>query len=170
MRRFLVAVLAGVLAWAAPAQASHRQASYEGLVRWAGCEARLVTRDDIPTAASIYSPERYTLYIGTEETEGLRSELAEMILFHEIGHCLQDQMGGIEPGVRTELDADRYAAQLACALGRDGVALLREVFEWARGNFGYDGDPGHGTLAQRISQGQNATFCKKPGLQAPFHS
>src|SRR5258706_5076347 len=162
MKRLLAVITATLLLWTLPVAAEHKTASYLDLVRWAGCRAELVTSDDVEMRSSNYTTLDHTLYIGTKVTEGLRPDLAEMILFHEIGHCLQDQEGMLGPGMeimRIELDADRHAANLACGLGRDGTRLLRELFEWAKVTFNYDGDYIHGTLDQRIAQASHASMC-----------
>lgn len=150
----------------------HRQADYETIVRWAGCKATLVTDDTQSVLDShySYSPAIGALSIGTREYPGLSQELAEMVLFHEIGHCLQHQAGLLDGGlpvIVTELDADRWAADLACGLGRDGKGLLHDIFVWAYVTFGYEGDWMHGTLNQRIAQGSNAPMCKLIPIQAP---
>jgi len=158
--------LALSLSFVVSASAAHRQASYEDLVRWAGCEARLVTSDQHEVVESYYSPLEHALYVGTKQLPGLRPEMAEMVLFHEIGHCLQAQAGlGDLPTLVLELDADRQAADLACGLGRDGRQLLHDLFVWALKTYDYDGDPSHGTLVQRISQGENASLCR--ALESP---
>ena len=169
MNRLLAALIA-FLIFTIPASAMHRQQPYEDIVRWAGCHAGLVTDDDRVVVESYYSPSASILFIGTKDFPGLEQELAEMVLFHEVGHCLQHQAGlldGTLPTLVTELDADRWAADLACGLGRDGKRLLHDIFVWAHETFGYDGDPWHGTLKQRIAQGDNAPFCKIVPLQAP---
>ena len=159
---------------AIPATATHRQEPYEALVRWATCRAELVTNDDYLTVESYYMPDgsgHGVLYIGTKDMDGLPRELSEMMLFHEIGHCLQDQAGLLsDPAisrVQLELDADRWAADLACGLHRDGKRLLRDLFIWTWEQFGYEGDIRHGTLAQRMAQGDNAAMCKLIPIQAP---
>jgi hypothetical protein len=63
--------------------------------------------------------------------------------------------------VAYELDADRRSADLACGLGLDGRKLLHDTFQWAHDSFGYNGDDHHGTLAERMSQGDKATACDK---------
>lgn len=164
MKRLIATLLLSVLSVlsALPAAADHRQAPYERLVRWAQCTATFVTSDEVPVLRSYYDSVEHTLYIGTAELPGLSQELAEIVLFHEIGHCLQEQAGLFRdlPTIVTELDADRWAADLACALDRDGKRLLHDFFVWAKQTFGYDGDPDHGTLAQRTAQGDNAAMCK----------
>lgn len=156
---------------ALPADAEHRQVPYEDIIAWSGCKAALVTSDDRYVIESFYNLMTSTLYIGTKDTADLPQEVAEMVLFHEIGHCLQHQAGLFNepiPRVVVELDADRWAADLACGLHRDGKRLLHDIFVWAYETLGYEGDPGHGTLAQRIAQGDNAAMCKLTPRQAPL--
>ena len=153
-----------------PATAAHQQISYEVIAAWAGCRATLVTNDDASILNSHYTLAPPTLSIGTQPVDGLPQDVAEMVLFHEIGHCLQHQAGLFNepiPLVVVELDADRWAAELACGMHRDGKRLLHDIFVWAHEQFGYNGDPAHGTLAQRIAQGDNAAMCKLTPLQAP---
>ena len=142
-------------------------ANFPKIVAWAGCNAALFTSDQASPAESFYDSTYHQMYIGTHEDTDIPYYAGLTILLHETGHCLQDQMGTLtgdayraDP-VRFELDADRWAADLMCGLGLDGRSLLRQTFEWARDAFGYQGDEGHGTLAQRIGQGENARACDK---------
>ena len=113
-----------------------------------------------------------TVYIGT--SAHIPPHLAVIIVLHEIGHCLQDQesvdgLYGVtmrEGQLAVELDADRRAADLACGLHLDGVALLRELFEYAQKEFDYEGDYLHGTRGERISQGERALSCRVQPRQA----
>ena len=94
-----------------------------------------------------------------------------MIFLHELGHCLQYMDGTIfqMEQVTRELDADGRAAQLACALHMDGPRMLDELWDWVRAEFGYEGDPSHGTLEQRREQANRAkSYC--PAIQAPFQA
>ena len=172
MRRVFAAFLVALIVLVAfPATATHRQAPYEEIIRWARCTAALVTSDERGVVESYYAPYSHQLYVGTQDRADLPQRLAEMILFHEIGHCLQRQAGlfdGSFSRVQIELDADRWAAEIACSLGRDGKRDLHDLFVWAKETFGYEGDPDHGTLIQRIAQGKNAALCNLPPTQAPI--
>ena len=150
------------------ASAGHRQTAYEDLVRWAGCDARVVTNDQYEIVQSVYDPNTHTIYLGGRDGLGLSREASEVIVLHEVGHCLQDQAGlfGVWTDVALELDADRTAANLSCALGRDGRQIMHDLFVWFHKSFGYDGDPAHGTLVQRISQGDSAALCRAQEPQA----
>lgn len=172
MKRFLALSLALVLLLAIPASADHRQAGYEEIVRWAGCRATLYTDDTESITGSFYTSRTHALYIGTLDEPGLSPELARMVLYHEIGHCLQEQSDLFTgtSALYRELDADRWAADLACARGEDGVRLLRDLFLWAKEHYEYDGDPAHGTLEQRISAGTNAAMCRFAPPQVPLAS
>ena len=138
------------------------------LVAWTGCKARVVVSADHHAVESFYSPRSHALYIGIKSTP---YPYLLMIVLHETGHCLQMQKGYLIPlynagGTRAvELDADRIATDLACGLNMDGPRLLRDLFDWALETYGYDGDPGHGTLADRIDQAKNALVCRL--TQAP---
>ncbi len=162
LTRLLAAFLLVLLA-ATAAAADHRQAPYESVVRWAGCTADLVTSDQYSAIESFYLTD-HTLYIGTgaNTTAGLPAAPAAfelMILLHEIAHCLQQQERSPLEGAARELDADLRAADLACAMGLDGRRLLHDLFVWAFETLDYVGDEGHGTLAERISQGEAAPAC-----------
>ena len=172
MKRLLIACLTLVML-SIPAGATHRQSTYADIVSWAGCRAALVTDDTRHIFSSHYNYPSKTLYIGTADAAELAQELAEMVLFHEIGHCLQHQTGMLDapiPLMMIELDADRWAAELACGLGKDGKRLLHDLFVWAYETQGYEGDSAHGTLTQRIAQGDNAAMCKLTPYQAPLVS
>lgn len=88
-----------------------------------------------------------------------------MILAHEISHCLQTQEGvhfAPDPDDRqdTELDADRRGADLLCSiLHKDGARINHDLLVAANRIFDYEGDTGHGTLAQRIQAGYDAPAC-----------
>lgn len=138
--------------------------SPEAMARWAGCKAEVIEMENQSVLSSYYAPLWEQMYIGMDN-EDVPLETQQIIIFHEIGHCLQDQEIQIGPlleqGGRqmVELDADRRAADLACRRGQDGRRMLREAFLWAKKTFGYDGDDSHGTLAERISQGDKALYC-----------
>lgn len=154
---------------AAPVSRADRVAS---LVRWSGCTAQVYTSDVISATRSFYMPGEHAVYIGTSDEEP--EFVTEMIALHEVGHCLQAQLGyletlrAVEGQVAVELDADRWAAQLACAMGLDGPRLLHDLFAWAKAEFDYDGDYAHGTLEQRISASDGADYCHAPARQAPL--
>lgn len=168
MRRlFAVLLLLAVALIPAQASADHLQKPLQRLVDWSGCDAELVTSDEEAAVNSFYSPMEHRLYIGTSGEGNPTAEAVLMIALHEIGHCLQDENGSPlwDDGVALELDADRLAADMACALGLDGPQLLHDLFVWAHEVYGYDGDGSHGTLAQRISQSDRAPACHLPPVQ-----
>jgi hypothetical protein len=171
MKRLVTALVTVLLILAVPVVAEHRQDSYADIVKWAGCEANLVTSDERQIIESFYSPGKHTLYIGTRDVEGLPQSVAVIVLYHEIGHCLQAQSGLLTtwlPRIYLELDADRWAADLACARHLDGKRMLHDIMVWAYKTYGYEGDYDHGTLAQRIAQGDNALMCRLPRIEAPL--
>lgn len=174
MKKFIAAILLcalSVLPFSRPAAATP---DYEGLVRWAGCKNADVSLDpSLQIIESYYIRYRVaqeirdmtgkdmqpTVVLGTK---GYAPEAVQyMVVFHETGHCLQDEAGYIDklPVVVIELDADRLAADLACGYHLDGRQMLHDAFVWMYETFGYDGDPWHGTLKQRIEQGNKAARC-----------
>lgn len=173
MRR-LIAALVLVLALVSPLSATHRQEPVERLVAWTGCDATVVTSDERSAVESYFSPFTNTVYIGTganSHAPAVPVDLALIIILHEAAHCLQWSEGvWFDTLVERELDADRRAADLACALGIDGARLLHDLFAWAYEVFGYEGDVDHGTMAQRISQSAGAPNCNLPLQQTPFQA
>ncbi len=170
LSRLLAAVLILTMAVVAPATsavAEHADAPLLDLMDWSGCTADLVTSDEVGIESSYYDLLAHTLYIGTDPDRPAAVVL--MVVLHEIGHCLQAQEGMLDLGltiVEIELDADRRAADLACALHLDGAALLHDLFVWANESFGYEGDSTHGTMAERIAQGARAPACHRPPAQS----
>jgi hypothetical protein len=156
-----LAAAALVLVFATAAVANHRDESIASLVKQLGCAATVQTYDDVSPVRSAFSPLNNTLYIGTEDDPTLPVEVADMIVLHEIGHCLQLQDGTVWTGdtLTLELDADRRSVDLACSIGRDGRSLQFRLWKWVNEKFGYVGDHSHGTIAERIAQADNATMC-----------
>jgi hypothetical protein len=174
-RRLAAALLVSLLVVVGPAVADHFQSSTERLVRWTGCTAPVHTSDAVSVLNSFYAPSdsmfgERGLYIGTKKDTPDYVQI--MVTLHEAGHCLQHQAGilYVTDTVTLELDADRYAADLACSLGLDGRGLLHDLFVWAFRVYGYDGDPRHGTMVERIHAGDLASRCHAPAEQAPFMS
>lgn len=168
MKKFTVAIILASLLLLVPFQ-TYAGSPYDPAVlsQWAGCTATVVTNNRVSVDNSMYSPYEHTVYIGT--APGVPQYVRTIIIFHEVGHCLQRQTGFdlYNDRVITELDADRIAADLACRYGMDGKQMLHDIFVWAKETFGYDGDAGHGTLVQRISQGELAEACQVIPIQAP---
>jgi hypothetical protein len=149
-------------------QWQYNPANFPKMVAWAGCTATVFTSDQHSPIESAYDSFNHRMYVGTHEDTDIPYYAGLMILMHETGHCLQDQEGllsdygdYINNPVKFELDADRRAADLMCGLGLDGRQLLRDTFQWAHDAFGYNGDDGHGTLSERMSQAGNAHACDK---------
>jgi len=163
MKRSFIALTAAaiVLVFATAAVANHRDESINALVKQLGCEADVFTFDNVTAARSAFSPMNNSLYIGTEDDPSLPAEVADMIVLHEIGHCLQLQDGTIfvMDEVSLELDADRRSVDMACSIGRDGRSLQFLLWKWVNEKFGYVGDSKHGTIAERIAQADLATTC-----------
>jgi hypothetical protein len=153
-----------------PAQALTAK-QVESMVKWAGCNAPVYTSYDESVLSSFYRSGD-GIYIGLGTAPRLTDEMMMVVIFHETGHCLQDQLGYLysmrdEKGtVAVELDADRWAAQLLCGYRMDGKQLLHDIFVWAYKTYGYDGDWNHGTIWERISQGNNADYCRVDPVQA----
>lgn len=141
---------------------------YSSMVRWSGCRAQIVFVEDRPPVTSYYGQDwtgtKYVV-LGTQVDRETPYYVTAMVLFHELGHCLQDQAGTLQTlyqeGGRkaVELDADRQAADLACRYGLDGKRLLQELMVWILETYDYQGDPNHGTLEERIIQGEKAEAC-----------
>ena len=153
-------------------QPMSRDAYVKSLASWAGCTANVETDD---TASPVDSFYRYhNLYIGTDPKAP--DYVLETVVFHEVGHCLQYQQNYMrdlwfsEGIIAVELDADRWSAQLMCGRGWDGMKRLHDTFVWLLHEYSYRGDYFHGTLDQRISQGEKADYCKVNPQQAPFQS
>ena len=143
-------------------------AQYPKMVQWAGCTAQIDVDDNDSPTGSYYVPVYHILHIGAKEDPNVPYYAGLIILLHEVGHCLQFQANPEEHvanyrehPVQYELDADRRSADLACGLGLDGRKLLHDTFQWAHDAFGYNGDDGHGTLSERMSQADNAHACDK---------
>jgi len=141
---------------------------YPKMVSWAGCTADVDIDQHDSVAGSYYVPGYHVMHIGARDDSGIPYFAGLIILLHETGHCLQfqadpeGQMSAYrQDPVKYELDADRRAADLACSMGLDGKQLLRDTFQWAHDVLGYEGDPSHGTLAQRMSQGDAAPACMR---------
>ena len=169
MKKLVVALLVSLLAvLPVSATASWYNETNQDLVRWAGCTATVIEWPQFGPEGSYYLVGSHTIVFGTKPT--MSKDAALMILFHETGHCLQFQNRDRQEvaelfdysQVNLELDADRWAAQLACARHLDGRTLLHDVFVEAYEKFDYEGDSNHGTLAQRISQGNRAEACRAP--------
>lgn len=169
MRR-LVAAFCLVLALAVPVSGgpsiSTDVDTLTSIAEWAGCENVTVVEADILNA---YFGVDYggspVILIGTQFPEEHRLT----VFLHELGHCLQYMDGSIMKmaSVTRELDADGRSAQLACALHMNGPQMVRDLLVWIHVTFGYDGDEDHGTLVQRIEQGNRAKgWC--PSTQAPY--
>jgi hypothetical protein len=157
-------------------------AKAEQLVRWTGCKAELEVDVNEPIMGSFfmhdhldYDPsDKGKLYLGLQPYEGLTEDMEIAVLFHEAGHCLQYQGNRMRELGRqfdtqpTELDADRRSADLMCAYHIDGRQILHDLFVWALNTFGYAGDRGHGTIWERISQGNNAYSCNSSRMESPW--
>ncbi len=145
-------------------------ANYTKIVQWAGCTAAVDMDADDSVVNSYYIPGYHVLHVGTRPERNSPYYVGLVVLLHETGHCLQFQ-GAVSPDeqadkyqndpVRYELDADRQAAEMACGIGLDGKKLLLDTFTWAHDAFGYDGDPGHGTLYERIHADDFGSACMK---------
>lgn len=143
-------------------------AHYAEIVQWAGCTAAVDVDPTDSIVGSFYVPGLHVMHIGTRLDDDVPYYTGLIVLLHETGHCLQfqaDPDGQIlkyrmDPSVY-ELDADRRAAEMACGLGLDGQRLLHDVMIWAHDTFGYNGDPSHGTLDQRIHADDGGDACTR---------
>jgi hypothetical protein len=157
-------------------------AKAEQLVRWTGCKSDVEFDPTAPVLNSFFTHhhldydvnDKGLLYLGIQPYEGLTEEMEIAVLFHEAGHCLQYQndklrdLGRAFDTVPAELDADRQSTDLMCAYKMDGRQILHDLFVWARETFGYIGDPGHGTLWERISQANSAYNCEPNRMESPW--
>ena len=171
MKKLSAAIILASLLVLVPFQSQAAWYDPESLARWAGCRADVQVEPTRSVLGSHYHPGYAILHIGTATDVPLAHRI--IITFHEIGHCLQDQAGHLNYGgpfanlVEVELDADRQAADLACRYGLDGRRMLHDIFVWAKQTFGYTGDDAHGTVEQRISQGDLAEACQPVLAQSP---
>lgn len=170
IRAFVTVML--VLGVATNVAADHLQRPAERLAQTFGCKAEIVTDDELSVLGSYYDPLRDRLVVGTG-ADGVPNDVFIIIALHEIGHCLQDQEGRLwgRRLIDIELEADMLSAEMACQAGLDGRRMLHDAFVWAYETFGYEGDPNHGTLVERIRQGYYAPSCtaqKSPRREAPF--
>jgi hypothetical protein len=170
--RSMIAVFALLMALILPVSviASQELTTEQGVVdvvRWAGCNASVVTSEGVSIRGSFYNSWEKTLYIGRDQSvQGQPAPYYAglLILFHEIGHCLQDQEGvlgqvGDGSQAATELDADRRAVDLACLYNLDGPEYWQELWQWIYDTTGYSGDENHGTIEERYNQVTRATYC-----------
>ena len=145
----------------------HDPASYPDVVKWAGCKAPVAIDPSEPAVASYYNRLYKLMVVGTGPSQGQPYYVGLFVLLHETGHCLQDQAGLLdiwaltdEPSRTQELDADTRATNLACAAGLDGRRINHDTFEWVHEQYGYNGDPDHGTLAEREATADAALMCR----------
>src|SRR6266478_4078065 len=118
MKKLLAALLLALFIPSTSYAMTHQQV--QSLVKWAGCNAKVVTDEGESVLSSYYRYADQIMYIGLAKENGLTDNMSLIVVFHETGHCMQDQLGYMrslweEKGtVGIELDADRWAAQLAC--------------------------------------------------------
>jgi hypothetical protein len=151
-----------------PAAGLANQPTVEDLVRWAGCQANVVTSDQEMYYSSQYNPSTHTLYIGLQGD--IPEDYLIAVTFHEIAHCLQDMEGAFRFPYRQidlELDADTRSAGLLCAYHKDGPSIVHDLFVHLYKTYGYDGDPTHGTIYERIRAAALAPACQHRTVQAP---
>lgn len=142
------------------------------MVRWAGCSATLTVSDEHSPFESMYSPEQHRLYFGTKPIPGLSPDMPLQILMHEVSHCLKAQEGltfldYLEDPKKYELEADERGAGLLCAYHKDGARINHALLVLVHDKYGYNGDEGHGTLAERIQAGSRASACHPSNLETP---
>ena len=154
----------------------HETTYYQDLVEFSGCRAQILFDENASPAESFFDvdDEGPYIYLGVREEHQIPYYVTTIIVLHETGHCLQYQAGTLGQYRKNpklfELDADRQAADLACAMGMDGRRMLIETMEWARDVFGYTGDLYHGTLSERMAQGDLARRCNAERPQSPYLS
>src|SRR5437660_747573 len=97
-------------------------ASRNALLSWlpTGTKVTMLSDEGESVLSSYYNYGEQIMYIGLAKENNLTDNMSLIVVFHETGHCMQDQLGYMrslweEKGtVGVELDADRWAAQLAC--------------------------------------------------------
>lgn len=164
MKRFVALILSTIISVVPLSSALANHLDYDKLVLAAGCHAQVVKESTKSIGKSSYSHDEdgAYVYIGTRGNDV--PEYAEyIILFHETGHCLQDESNEID-GMTTlqmELDADRQAANIACKMGMDGRKMLIDTLDWMLKKYKYRGDPEHGSINMRKAMAKKAEACSR---------
>lgn len=128
--------------------------------RSVGCE-NLVVRERIALSPNgSFQVRKDTPLINLMLVPKEKPQYKLAIFYHELGHCMQYNEGlGGEIGPADEQDADKRGANFACQNGMDGIELMTEELTWLHETYGYNGDPGHGTLDERIAAASSAEIC-----------
>ena len=107
--------------------------SFEALAAWAGCPGIQVTLEKTNSRINA----SYSHYGGISLYGGLLTHFDDeeiaFIFLHEVGHCIQDQLGMLnyitsyDQRKYLEFQADAFAMKLSCVLGRTGARLEHQV-------------------------------------------
>jgi len=169
MLRGIVAFASALGLIASQAVVAPHQLSIPELVSFTGCKAEVIMDNTAPVFASYFTPDQGeghpAIFIGTGPMpepyadEKITYEMSEAVVMHEAAHCVHYQNGTNEYGRSEELAADRDSAGYMCSLGQNGAMIYHDLLVWAKNVFGYEGDPGHGTLEDRINAAFSAPAC-----------
>lgn len=173
MKKLAIALLAVLLLVVAPLKTAADTARWtetaEVVLQWAGVrdvDFTVVEDPDLNMVNGAFMPPgtycwwtycyvvpqaSIVIYAGADVPELILT----YVLLHEVGHYLQWRALGADrfsvDGVALEWDADVFAVNAACSLGYDGIALIRAFEAWVFVHYGYEGDPEHGLMADRVA-------------------
>src|SRR3989442_1279471 len=91
MKKLIAALLLALLIPSTSYAMSAQQV--KSLVKWAGCNATVVTDESESILSSYYRYGDQIMYIGLAKENGLSDGMSTIVIFHETGHCMQDQLG-----------------------------------------------------------------------------
>ena len=155
---------AALLAFVSPAWALTQDEAQQ-MAKLVGCTATVESRPSTEVNAYYNSDSHEVVMIGFSN---LPESWQRIILWHEVGHCLQwqdDRYGALRAKGPYELewDADRFAIRQLAAEGIDGAELNSTIWADIYRQSKYEGDPDdtHGTLVGRITRGNlNRVFTR----------
>lgn len=162
----LVAGLLAVLLLATPA-AALTQDEATAWARWTGCKAEVTVVTDTNFIMAYYSPWDPAVVLWG--LSGFDESIQLGILLHELAHCIQHQTGRLygRDIVDIEWEADAMGLDWGCAIGNP-PSWFAAFLQWAKEALDYDGDPDHGSAADRLAHADAAaTRCKAVPTQAP---
>ena len=130
-----------------------------------GCTATVVTVESTGFNAYYNQYNHEVILVGFDT---LPETWQKLILWHEIGHCLQSQAGEFgslraKGPYELEWDADRFAIRQLAEEGIDGADLNATIWATVYQQYDYKGDEydSHGTTVDRITRGNlNRVFTR----------
>lgn len=149
MKRVAMLAAALLILIATPAMALTQDEAQQ-IANDAGCNVPVViyTWPTIPDWNAFYGQPSpwWPVQIGLVNMQELPESWQQLILYHEIGHCLQG--GG-------EWEADKYAIRMMADRGLDGSAIMHDMWAWESNRSEYLGSAGssHGLFTHRITRG-----------------